>query len=105
MKEDVKKLAILLFRGPDSQDLNSAVGLASAALKRGIEVEIFMMYEAVLNAVTEKLQKLAEQGAKVTLCSHNADQLKVARDDRFVYGSQYDHAQIVNDADRYVAFV
>ncbi|MFQ5432435.1 MAG: hypothetical protein ACE5EN_08020 [Nitrospinota bacterium] len=104
MSEEKKKLGILLFSGPQSQDVGTAVGLASAALKRGMEVEIFMMYEAVLNTVSERLKELCERGAKVTLCTHNADELKAHREEGFSYGSQFDHSYIVNETDRYVAF-
>ncbi len=104
MNEEKKKLGILLFSGLQSQDVGTAVGLASAALKRGMEVEIFMMYEAVLNTVNERLKELCNSGAKVTICTHNADELKAHRDDDFNYGSQLDHSYIVNEPDRYVAF-
>ena len=104
MSDEKKKLAILLFSGPQSQDVGTAVGLASAALKRGIEVEIFMMYEAVLNTVNERLKELCSDGAKVTLCKHNVDELKAHMDDAFNYGSQFDHSYIAQDAHRYVAF-
>lgn len=105
MNNEKKKLGILLFSGPQSQDLATVVGLASAALKRDIEVEIFMMYEAVLNTVNEPLQKLCNRGAKITVCSHNADELKAYRHQSFQYASQYEHAYIANENDRYIAFV
>lgn len=105
MNEQKKRLGILLLSGPQSQDVGTAVGLASAALKRGMEVEIFMMYEGVLNTVNEQLKALCHQdGAKITLCSHNADELKAHRDDAFNYGSQFDHSYILNDSHRYVTF-
>jgi predicted peroxiredoxin len=83
----------------------TAVGLAAAAVKRGIEVEIFMMYDAVLNTVSDRLKELGQSGAKITLCTHNVDELKAHRNDDFNYGSQFDHSYIVNEAHRYVAFV
>ena len=104
MDDGKKKLGILLFSGPQSQDIGTAVGLASAALKRGIEVEIFMMYEAVLNSVNEKLKELCADGAKVTLCNHNVGELKAHKEDILNYGSQFDHSYFVNDSDRYIAF-
>lgn len=104
MSDEKKKLGILLFSGPQNQDVGTAVSLANAALKRGIEVEIFMMYEAVLNSVNERLKKLCADGAKVTLCNHNVDELKAHKDDVFNYGSQFDHSYFVNESDRYIAF-
>ena len=104
MNDEKKKLGILLFSGPQSQDVGTAVSLASAALKRGMEVEIFMMYEAALNTVSERLKELCKRGAKITICTHNADELKAHREEGFDYGSQLDHSYIVDDAHRYVAF-
>ena len=104
MSGEKKKLGILLFSGPQSQDVGTAAGLASAALTRGMEVEIFMMYEAALNTVSERLKELCTRGAKITICSHNADELKAHREEGFTYGSQLDHSYIVNEAHRYVAF-
>ncbi|MBI5178374.1 MAG: DsrE family protein [Nitrospinae bacterium] len=100
-----KKLGILLFNGPDSQDVHTAIGLAESALARGVEVDIFMMHKAVLNSAVPALEALADKGARITVCAHNADQLKAARSEKFHYGSQYDHANIVADSDRYLAFV
>lgn len=102
---NAKKLGILLFTGPESEDVNSVVGLAQAALKRGIKVEIFMMYEAVYNTVKESLKKVCEDGAEVTLCDHNARELNAARYEKFKYASQYEHSNIAGNSDRYIAFI
>jgi sulfur relay (sulfurtransferase) complex TusBCD TusD component (DsrE family) len=100
-----KKLGILLFNGPDSQDVHTAIGLADSALNRGIAVEFFMMHQAVLNSGVAALEKLADRGAKITVCAHNADELKAARSEKFHYGGQYDNSNIINDTDRYLAFL
>ncbi|MDH5542429.1 MAG: hypothetical protein OEY64_05645 [Nitrospinota bacterium] len=100
---EVKSIGFLLFGGPNSQDCTLVEGISSAALKRGIHVEIFMMYEAVLNSANEKFLKLADDGAKITVCAHNSDELKVQRSDKFHYGSQYDHSKMIYDVDRYIA--
>jgi sulfur relay (sulfurtransferase) complex TusBCD TusD component (DsrE family) len=100
-----KKLGILLFNGPESQDVYTAIGLADAALNRGIGVEMFMMYNAVQNIVVPELESLADRGATITVCTHNADERKAARSEKFRYGGQYDNANIVGDSDRYLAFI
>ena len=102
---DNKKLGLMLMNGPDSQDVYTVIGLANAALDRGIEVDIFMMHNAVLNAAVAGLEKLADRGAKITVCAHNADELRAVRSEKFTYGSQYDHSNIVGDSDRYLAFL
>lgn len=99
-----KKIGFLLFNGPYSQDVGTVAGLAGAALKRGLEVEIFVMYEAVLNSVNDKLTKLADDGAKIIVCGHNADELGAERTDKFTYAGQYENAILLNEADKYIAF-
>lgn len=105
MKNEKKKLGILLFNGPDSRDVNTAEGLASAALRKGIEVEVFMMHEAVLNSELKQLEELSGKGAKITVCTHNADQFKAKRCSKFTYGSQFEHSYIIGDSDRYLVFI
>lgn len=99
-----KKLAFLVMTGPDSQDIYNVIGLAEAALEKGIGVDIFLMHRGVLNAVVPGLDALADKGAAVTVCAHNAGELKAHRNEKFNYGSQFDHANIVNGATRYLAF-
>ena len=106
MKSKKKKLGILLYNGPESQDILTVIGLVSAALKAGVEVELFLMYEGVLNAAYRPLQELSkDERFKVTVCSHNADELKAFKYEGFKYGSQYDNAFIANESDRYIAFI
>lgn len=99
-----KKLAFLVMTGPDSQDIYNVIGLADAALGKGIGVDIFLMHRGVLNASAPGLDALADKGAVITVCAHNAGELKAHRNEKFNYGSQFDHANIVNDATRYLAF-
>lgn len=100
-----KKLGILLFNGPDSEDIQTVIGLSYAAIKAAIDVEIFLMYEGVLNASYGPFTKLCDRGVKVTVCNHNADELKAFKHDKFKYGSQYDNAYIANETDRYITFI
>ncbi len=102
---DVKSLGFLLFGGPDSADSGTVAGLSDVALKRGLDVEIFLMHEAVLNSTNEEFIRLADDGAKITVCSHNADQLKAERTEKFNYGSQYDHANMIMNVDKYLSFI
>lgn len=102
---DVKSIGFLLFNGPDSADSGTVSGLSNAALKRGLDVQIFMMHEAVLNSTNEEFLRLADSGAKITVCSHNAEQRNVDRTEKFNYGSQYDHANMIMSVDKYLSFI
>lgn len=102
---DVKSIGFLLFGGPESADSGTVAGLSGAALKRGLDVEIFMMHEAVLNSTNEKFLSLADSGAKITLCAHNANLLDAPRTEKFNYGSQYDHTNMILSVDKYLSFI
>ena len=101
-----RKLGILLFNGPENQDIRTVIGLATTALKSGVEVELFLMYEGVLNAAYKPLQELSkDKNFKVTVCTHNADELKAFKFEGFKYGSQYDNSFIANESDQYISFI
>ncbi len=97
-------ITMLLLGGPQNQDAGTVRELATAALRRGMEVEIFLMYEGVLNASDKRFLELADSGAKITVCGHNADEFHAERTDKFTYASQYEHAKMLSGADKYLAF-
>lgn len=99
-----RKLAFLVMTGPDSQDIYNVIGLADAAIAKGIGVDIFMMHRGVLNTAIPLLDALVDKGAVITVCAHNASELKAPRNEKFNYGSQFDHSNIINDATRFLAF-
>jgi len=94
------KLAIQLLSGFASQDRHTATRLAEAALAQGHQVSLFLMGDAVYLA--SHFQGLAEKGAQVCLCAHNAYQRGVPRVDYILWGGQQDWAQLVHDADRVI---
>jgi len=100
----MKKIAFLLFGGPNSQDARTVAGLAKASIKRGLEVDIFIMYEGVQNSRNKEFSALADAGVKITACAHNSDEFKITKNEKFKYGSQYDNANFIAGVDKYVAF-
>ncbi len=104
MDTNDRKLGFLVMTGPDSQDIHNVIGLAGAAIEKGIGVEIFLMHRGVLNSTVPALDALADKGAAITVCAHNAGELKAYRNEKFNYGSQFDHANIIGDTTRYLAF-
>ncbi|MBI2866609.1 MAG: DsrE family protein [Chloroflexi bacterium] len=94
------KLAIQLLSGFGSQDLHTALCLAEAARSQGHEVSLFLMEDAVY--LVNHFRPLAEKGASLSLCAHNAYQRGVAKVDHILWGGQQDWAQIVHDADRVI---
>jgi sulfur relay (sulfurtransferase) complex TusBCD TusD component (DsrE family) len=99
-----RTLGILLATSPENLNKNIVIGISEAALKMGIKVKIFLMDDGIYNVYDEKFMKLAEQGADISLCSLNAGERKIKEIKNVTFGSQFDHAEIVKNCDRYLGF-
>jgi hypothetical protein len=100
-----EKLGLFLSTSPEHENTHTVRKLAEAALERGLEVRIFLMCDGVHNAFGSGFEELVEKGAQVVLCSHNlAERQRPKIEGTIVCGSQYDHAQLVGEVDRYLAF-
>ena len=53
--------------------------------------------------LVNQFRGLTEKGADVSLCAHNAYQRGLEKMEGVLFGSQYDWAQAVNEADRVVS--
>ncbi|MDP2935783.1 MAG: DsrE family protein [Dehalococcoidia bacterium] len=95
------KLAIILTAGFGSQNVHTARRLAEAALEEGHQVALFLMNDGVYQL--SSFGDLQEKGLDLSLCAHNAYQRGLEKVDGVLFGSQYDWAQAVNEADRVVA--
>ncbi|MBI3328906.1 MAG: DsrE family protein [Nitrospinae bacterium] len=100
-----EKLGVLLTTSPESENTHTVIKLAEAAIARGSEVDIFIMCDGVHNAFDTRFEGLVAQGVRIVLCSHNLSERQRPKiEGAIVCGSQYDHAQLVHNADRYLAF-
>lgn len=108
------RLGILLTTSPEHQNSTTALRVGRAALELGHQVEMFLMDDGVYNVldmrenpVAEEFVALQEQGATITLCGSNCDPRGVTKETAIAgvtFGSQYDHAQILHRADRFLVF-
>lgn len=98
------KLGILLTSNPDNENTNTVIEISRAAREQGHEVSIFLMYDGVYNVHKKEFADLADKGVSITLCAMNAQQRKVGKAEGILFGSQYDHACIAGDVDRFISF-
>ena len=96
------KLGIMLSSGPESEDFHTVSKISEAALSQGHGVRLFLMGDGVFQI--SRLKQLAEQGAAISLCSHNAHLRGVSRVDYVLFGNQKDWADIVRESDRVMVF-
>jgi sulfur relay (sulfurtransferase) complex TusBCD TusD component (DsrE family) len=122
------KIGFLLCSSPESQDGFSVGRLADGLLAAGHSVSLFLMDDGVYHATRHatghaarqatgaqagpgyssmELSRLLERGAKVALCAVTARARGLGEaelDPRVELSSQYELAQMVREADRFLAF-
>ena len=98
------KLGILLTSSPENENTNTVISICRAARGQGHEVSVFLMYDGVYNINKKEFAALVDSGVSITLCAMNAEQRKVGKVDRILFGSQYDHACIAGGVDRFISF-
>ncbi|MBI5117639.1 DsrE family protein [Candidatus Poribacteria bacterium] len=99
-----KKLGILLTTSPEHANTQSVIRIAEAALKKDVEVRIFLMCDGVFNCNQVPLLNLLDKGAKICLCQQNLNERFQDEANGITLGSQYDFASNVRDMDRILAF-
>jgi sulfur relay (sulfurtransferase) complex TusBCD TusD component (DsrE family) len=98
------KLGILLTTSPENENTNTVIAISKAALEQGHSVSIFLMYDGVYNVHKKEFVEMVEKGVDMAVCALNLEQRKVSRVDGILFGSQYDHACIASDVDRFISF-
>ncbi len=98
------KLGILLTTSPENENTNTVISISSAARELGHDVSIFLMYDGVYNIHKKKFVELVDKGVDIAVCAFNVEQRNIARVDGILFGSQYDHACIASDVDRFISF-
>ncbi len=98
------KLGILLTTSPENENTNTVISISSAARDLGHEVSIFLMYDGVYNIQKKEFTDLIEKGVNIAVCAFNVEQRNISRVDGILFGSQYDHACIASEVDRFISF-
>jgi len=98
------KLGILLTTSPENENTNTVIKISKAARDEGHEVSIFLMYDGVYNVNKREFAELVDKGVDIAICAFNAEQRKVGKIEGILFGSQYDHACIASDVDRFISF-
>jgi sulfur relay (sulfurtransferase) complex TusBCD TusD component (DsrE family) len=99
-KVEKKKLGILVNTDKNMQHL---LGLCKAAKRAGVEVSIFVMDDGTHLIKKKSFKKLSDEGMSIAMCDHSykekgyTEKLK-----KIKHGSQFDHAVIAHECDRYI---
>lgn len=99
-----RKLGLLLSCAPDRPGFQQGLGLASAALQRGLDTYLYCLDDAVAGVGVEALQALRSRGLKLYACAYGAHQRGLPVDDRATYVGLTILSDLFSSTDRMVSF-
>ena len=101
------KLGLLLSTPPSHPSVETVVQLAQAALRRGVEVYLYLIDEGVKTAVDRRYISLIDAGVKMSVCAYGCQQHGVPTttvDSRISLSGLVVLSGIVDRCDRFLAF-
>jgi hypothetical protein len=99
-----KKLGVLVACKPDQPGFQHALGVAAAAIKRGVNVYLYCIDEAVAGVTDVKLQRLKASGLNLYACAYGAHKRNVALTEHAAFAGLTVVNDIMAGTDRFVCF-
>jgi sulfur relay (sulfurtransferase) complex TusBCD TusD component (DsrE family) len=103
----VRKLGLLLSTPPSHPSVETVVQLAQAALRRGVDVYLYLIDEGVKTVVDQRYLGLIEAGVKMSVCAYGCQQhgvLTTTVDSRISLSGLVVLSRIIDGCDRFLAF-
>lgn len=100
-----KKFGLLLSTDPRHPNLDVAVGLAEAALKRGADLYLYLIDDGVRALDDPRIRVLPARGAKLFVCAYGCQKRRIPLEhsDAVTYCGLVVLTDILNATDRFVA--
>jgi predicted peroxiredoxin len=100
-----KKLGLLLSTGPDHPNLDTALGLSTAALDRGAAVYLYLIDDGVGVLNDSRIRALPGRGAKLFVCAYGCQKRRIPLEDspELTYCGLVVLTDIINGTDRFIA--
>lgn len=102
-----RKLGLLLSTPPSHPSVETVVQLAQAALRRGVDVYIYLIDEGVKTVVDQRYLRLIDAGVKMSVCAYGCQQHSVPTvivDSRASLSGLVVLSGIIDGCDRFLAF-
>jgi len=102
-----RKLGLLLSTPPSHPSVETVVQLAQAALRRGVEVYLYLIDEGVKTAVDQRYLDLIDAGVKMSVCAYGCLRhgvLTTTVDSRVSLSGLVVLSGIIDGCDRFLAF-
>jgi sulfur relay (sulfurtransferase) complex TusBCD TusD component (DsrE family) len=96
---------LLLSTGPEHANLETAVGLARAALDRGVECYLYLIDDGVRALEDARVGALADRGVRLFACAYGCRKraIPLRDDDRVTYCGLVVLTDLLTATDRFVA--
>ena len=101
------KLGLLLSTPPSHPSIETVVQLARAALRRGVEVYLYLIDEGVKTVVDQRYLSLIDAGVKMSVRAYGCQQhgvLTTTVDSRVSLSGLVVLSGIIDGCDRFLAF-
>ena len=102
-----RKLGLLLSTPPSHPSVETVAQLAQAALRRGVNVYLYLIDEGVKTAVDQRYLRLLDAGVKMSVCAYGCQQHGVITstvDSRISLSGLVVLSGIIDGCDRFLAF-
>jgi sulfur relay (sulfurtransferase) complex TusBCD TusD component (DsrE family) len=102
-----RKLGLLLSTPPSHPSVETVAQLAQAALRKGVDVYLYLIDEGVKTAVDQRYLGLIDAGVKISVCAYGCQQhgvLTTTVDSRISLSGLVVLSGIINGCDRFLAF-
>ena len=101
------KLGLMLSTPPTHPSVETVVQLAQAALRKGVDVYLYLIDEGVRMAVDQRYVGLIDAGVKMSVCAYGCQQhgvLTTTIDSRASLSGLVVLSGIIDGCDRFLAF-
>jgi hypothetical protein len=100
-----RKLGVLLSTGLEHPNLETAVGISTAALDRGVELYLYLIDDGVRALDDPRVRSLPSRGAKLFVCAYGRQKRRLPlRDaDTVTYCGLVVLTDVINGTDRFIA--
>ena len=99
-----KKLGVLVACKPDQPGFRHALGVAAAAMQRGVNVYLYCIDEAVAGVTDAKLQQLKAGGLNLYACAYGAHKRNLALTEHATFAGLTVVNDIIAGTDRFLCF-
>jgi len=101
------KLGLLLSTPPTHPSVETVIQLSQAALRRGIDVYLYLIDEGVKTATDQRYLSLIDAGVKMSVCAYGCQQHGIPTvmvDSRVSLSGLVVLSGIIDACDRFLAF-